>query len=93
MDCKSQKAVHILCVQIPDSIGQLENLEILGLERNNLEFLNPAVCKIEGLQRLGLSGNAMTNLPREIENLVCLEQLLLDDNEFEFIPIQVSVRC
>ena len=33
----------------------------------------------------------MTNLPREVENLICLEQLLLDDNEFDFVPVQVRL--
>ena len=31
----------------------------------------------------------MTNLPYNIEDLICLKELRLDDNEFEFIPIQV----
>ena len=63
--------------------------QILGLERNLIEFLSPAICHIESLRRLGLSGNKMTNLPHEIEGMTKLQQLLLDDNQFEFIPIQV----
>ena len=31
----------------------------------------------------------MTNLPHNIEDLICLRELRLDDNEFEFIPVQV----
>ena len=31
----------------------------------------------------------MTNLPHNVEDVVCLRELRLDDNEFEFIPVQV----
>ena len=41
------------------------------------------------LQKLNLAGNNMTNLPHNIEDLICLKELRLDDNEFEFIPVQV----
>ena len=31
----------------------------------------------------------MTNLPHNIEDLICLRELRLDDNDFEFIPVQL----
>ena len=59
------------------------------MEQNELDVLTPYVCAIHGLQRLQLGGNNLTSLPHELENLVYLKQLLLDDNEFEIIPVQV----
>ena len=61
----------------------------MALEQNQLDVLSPYVCAIHGLQRLQLAGNNLTSLPYELENLVFLKQLLLDDNEFEVVPVQV----
>ena len=41
---------------IPDEISNLQNLEVLAVERNNLDFLNPEVCTrvIFYVRRIGL---------------------------------------
>ena len=67
--------------EIPSSIGQLSNLNLLSLIYNKIESLPKEVCNLEKLQILSLSNNEITKLPESIGDLKNLTHIDLRDNE------------
>ena len=65
--------------RIPPELGNLANLESLGLGANELSGpLPPELGKLVNLTKLWLPGNQLTgSLPRELGNLTRLERLVL----------------
>tara|TARA_R110000850_G_scaffold274786_2_gene412802 strand:+ start:35280 stop:35990 length:711 start_codon:yes stop_codon:yes gene_type:complete len=70
--------------EIPQSIGNLENLQSLKLFFNQINGSLPAeIGNLKNLKVLDLNSNAITgNIPSEIGNLVHLKELLLSSNNF-----------
>lgn len=70
--------------EIPQSIGNLKNLQSLKLFFNQINGSLPAeIGYLENLKVLDLNSNAISgNIPSEIGNLVHLKELLLSSNNF-----------
>jgi hypothetical protein len=67
---------------LPDSIGNLVNLQGLYLYSNQLTCLPDSIGNLVNLQKLYLTNNRLTNLPDSIGNLVNLQELWLYQNNF-----------
>ena len=56
--------------KLPESIGQLSNLQKLSLDYNQITKLPESIGQLVNLQRLWLFNNQITELPESIEQLV-----------------------
>ena len=74
---------HQLSGEIPAELGNLANLETLGLDGNQLSGEIPAeLGNLANLEGLGLSGNQLSGeIPPELGNLANLKSLYLHDNQ------------
>ncbi len=76
--------------ELPESIGQLDALQILGLGWNELEALPEAIGDLANLEELRLHDNRITSLPQAIGDLLRLEELFLGHNELHELPANVG---
>jgi Leucine-rich repeat (LRR) protein len=58
----------------------------------NLHIYLPSLGKLTKLRKLNLSGNRITSLPKDFENLTALESLDLDGNPIERAPVEILSR-
>jgi Leucine-rich repeat (LRR) protein len=75
---------------LPDSIGNLINLQVLNLANNNLESLPDSIGNLINLQYLYLSNNKFSTLPDSIGNLINLQELYLHINKFSSLPDSIA---
>ncbi len=68
---------------IPAELGDLSNLEVLSLGRNQLTgSIPPELADLSNLRRLNLWGNRLTGpIPPELTGLANLRELYLEENE------------
>jgi Leucine-rich repeat (LRR) protein len=71
--------------ELPTSIGDCTNLEILDLKDNQLKTLPDKVGNLEKLLRLNLEGNCMQEVPSCIGNLQLLKDLNLSRNKLKSV--------
>ncbi|MBD1893208.1 COR domain-containing protein [Coleofasciculus sp. FACHB-129] len=83
--------------KMPESIGQLTNLQKLDLgslpweqPKNQLTELPEAIAALTQLQELDLSYNQLTELPEAIAALTQLQKLDLCDNELTELPEAIA---
>ena len=76
--------------QLPDEIGNLENLRELYLSSNNLTELPDSIGKLGALQRLIVPNNKLTKLPDSIGNIAFLEVLSLTQNNLTELPDSIG---
>ena len=74
---------------IPESIGNLTELEVLNLSYNNLITLPKTIKNLKKLRILDLSWNNFAEIPRIILQLPLLQVLNLDHNYVEEIPEEI----
>jgi hypothetical protein len=72
--------------ELPESLGQLIQLQSLDLDRNQLTTLPDWLGQLTKLESLDLSLNRLTELPESLANLNNLKTLNLFSNKFESIP-------
>ena len=65
---------------LPESIGNLQNLQELWLYNNNLSSLPESIGNLQNLERLDLFKNKLSSLPKSIGNLQNLQILGLENN-------------
>src|SRR5437588_369724 len=76
--------------ELPESIAQLSQLQMLSLSYNQLTTLPESVAQLSQLlQKLYLDDNQLTSLPESLRNLTQLEQLYLHGNEALGLPAEV----
>ncbi|KAK7294680.1 hypothetical protein RJT34_17570 [Clitoria ternatea] len=70
---------------IPDGIGNLVNLALIGLEGNHLSGNLPdALGKLQNLKELYLNGNKFSDrIPSSLGNLTSLTEIFLEENNFD----------
>ena len=71
---------------VPESISNIETLEILNLDNNLLESLPETIGNLINLKSLSLSNNHLTKIPDTIGNLKNLKALNLANNQLKEIP-------
>jgi len=92
-DMPSLKEVHIFAMgypSIPESIGNLKNLEILELKFNEITEIPKSIGKLQKLRVLDLSGNNIKALPDEIGNLKNLEEINIFVGDLTRLPETVG---
>ncbi|NEQ38623.1 MAG: GTPase [Okeania sp. SIO3I5] len=72
--------------EIPTEVWELEQLEVLNLNRNQLTTLPESISKLTNLTRLYLRDNQLTTLPESICKLTNLTWLILSNNQLINIP-------
>ena len=75
---------------LPDTIGKLKSLKVLGLGGNTLMTLPESIGDLKSLQILGLGRNQLRNLPESIGNLTSLEDLYLYRNKLTTLPESIG---
>ncbi|MBD3350722.1 MAG: hypothetical protein GF364_04460, partial [Candidatus Lokiarchaeota archaeon] len=71
---------------LPENIGDLSELRVLDLERNNLKELPDSIGQLKNLEEINLVENNIVHLPESIGNLTSLKKFLLHFNELEDLP-------
>jgi len=79
-----QEQVQI--TELPESIGNLENLHTLDLSHNLLTELPDSIAELEELEKFYLDYNNFTKIPTVISSLENLNQLNFDENLLTTIP-------
>lgn len=72
--------------ELPDSIGELEELESLDVNGNRIACLPESFSRLRKLQRCNLSANRLTMLPEAFGELASLQDLILNENSLRSLP-------
>ena len=72
--------------ELPDSIGQLSELEELELQENRLNTLPESIGQLVRLGTLNIDDNQLIALPESMAQLKALTWLRADDNRFPTFP-------
>jgi Leucine-rich repeat (LRR) protein len=72
--------------ELPDNIGQFENLMELNIFDNKLTTLPSTIGSLKNLKRLTVSGNILAQLPKDIGNMQSLETLIVNNNDLDTLP-------
>lgn len=73
-------------VTLPDSLGQLTNLEVFSCNNNNLVSLPDSIGNLRNLTRLNIQNNNLKHLPATIWNCASLVRLNATSNLLEAFP-------
>lgn len=79
-----------LIEDLPQELGQLKNLEYLGITRNHIKKLPKEIGKLQNLKVLYCSDNHLKKLPKEIGDLQNLEELFCTGNQLTKLPSEVG---
>lgn len=71
---------------LPDTFGNLSNLQRLDLRDNELTELPTSFCSLHNLRQLDLGSNELVALPAAFGELEALEKLDLSRNPLAFLP-------
>ncbi len=72
--------------ELPQSIGNLSNLQTLNISSNQLDELPESIGKLSNLQTLNISYNQLDELPESIGNLSNLQTLYISYNQLKELP-------
>ena len=75
---------------IPESIGQLRNLQQLWLSYNQIKKIPESIGQLNNLQQLWLCKNQIEEIPESIGQLKNLQQLWLSGNQIKKIPESIG---
>ncbi|EZH74613.1 hypothetical protein ATO12_12670 [Aquimarina atlantica] len=71
---------------LPNTIGNLVQLERLELYSNNISTIPSQIGDLENLENFYIEENKLTSLPETIGNLTSLKELGLSENEIATLP-------
>ncbi len=75
---------------LPESVGQLSQLQGLSVSENRLTALPESVGQLSQLQQLYISGNQLTALPESVRQLSQLQRLEVSENRLTALPESVG---
>ncbi|MHA1395781.1 MAG: leucine-rich repeat domain-containing protein, partial [Promethearchaeota archaeon] len=75
---------------LPESIGNLTNLEKLYLYKNQLSSLPESIGNLINLKELWIYNNQLSSLPESIGNLKNLKELDLKENQLSSLPESIG---
>ncbi|MEQ8470786.1 MAG: hypothetical protein RIC35_06350 [Marinoscillum sp.] len=79
---------------LPKELSELDSLKRIYWRGNNLDqYWWIRIQKIKGLEKLDLSNNSLSRLPRAVRKLEGLEELVLDENFLGEIPVHRLARA
>ena len=81
---------NVLLTALPESIGNLSQVQTLSLAENNIGELPGSITSLNNLANLILSFNGISSLPEDIGNLSNLYFLDLGYNQLEYIPTSIG---
>jgi LysM repeat protein len=81
---------EMIFTELPESIGQLTDLQFLDLEANGLATLPESIGRLTNLQFLNLDANQLTTLPESIGHLTNLQTLNLFLNQLTTLPESIG---
>jgi hypothetical protein len=76
--------------RLPDSIADLDTLQLLDVHGNALASLPAALGELLALRDLRLQGNRLSDLPPELGTLYRLRQLALGSNDLWTLPESIG---
>ena len=82
---------NIIIDQLPNSIGDLDEIGILDLQENNLTSLPNNITQLSNLVYLDVHFNQLTSIPEDIGNMTNVYWLDFGYNQIEFLPIALSI--
>ncbi|MHA1394894.1 MAG: leucine-rich repeat domain-containing protein, partial [Promethearchaeota archaeon] len=71
---------------LPESIGNLTNLEKLYLHKNQLSSIPESIGNLKNLKELDLKENQLSSIPESIGNLINLTSLALGGDQLSSLP-------
>lgn len=79
------------CFQsLPDSFAKLENITVLRLDCNSIQYLPEEFGNLKSLQELSIVSNILKTLPASIGLLRKLHTLYMDDNLISELPKEIG---
>nr|CAG4635370.1 EOG090X03R5 [Artemia franciscana] len=76
--------------EIPNCVGNLENLEFLRFSFNQLTNLPESIGNLQNLKWLYLYNNELTIFPESISNITSLERIFFQNNELTNLPESID---
>jgi Leucine-rich repeat (LRR) protein len=76
--------------ELPESVANLDRLEVLDLNSNSLTVLPEAVGTLRNLRELRLFRNRLSQLPKGVGGLLDLRVLVLSGNEVPALPESIA---
>ena len=78
--------LETLPVQDGNTVKSLRDLQLLGLNNNQLTSVPTGLGNLTNLTVLGLDDNQLTNVPTQLGSLTNLQRLWLHNNQLTYIP-------
>ena len=72
------------------AIEDLQNLEVLGVMKNEIHSLPSGIGRLKKLVEMNVDSNHLTGFPRELCNLQCLKELSASNNNLITLPLGKS---
>lgn len=76
--------------ELPEEIGQLQNLEVLILNSTGIKRLPASIGQLQNLRILDLGNCQLQQLPEGLGQLQALEALNLSANQLEELPLALD---
>lgn len=81
---------HNALTELPDKIGQLDNVEFLYCERNQLSTLPTALADMDGLIAMYFTANRFTEIPAFVYGMSRLTKLQFSKNQLTQLPPDIG---
>ena len=81
-----QALVKSIFIELPNSLGDLQNLTWIMVHHNRLEELPETLGGLQNLTRIDLESNRLDSLPDSLGNLPNLKALLVSNNRLKSLP-------